>query len=152
VGGEALVRGLHVLQGQGARLAVNQQLHAAAPALHLGDAHDGAHRVQVVGLHLVAVLLLRDGQHAPVARERGFDGLQRPRAPGRDRHGGPGKDDGLPQGEDRQHRLFAHWFVAFPFGRGRLCARRLLEGAKSHLPCHAPIPRIGHSVAPQHRV
>jgi hypothetical protein len=129
VGREPLARRVGELQRQGARLAVNQQLHAPAAPLHLRNAHDGAHGVQVLGIHLVAVLLLGQRQHAPVARERGLDGLQRSRAAGGDGHGGPREDDGLPQGEHRQHRLLAHRCSPFTFGRSGLCARRLLEGA-----------------------
>src|SRR3712207_8313920 len=59
---------VHELQRQRARLAVDEQLHAAAALLHLRNADDGAHAVQVVGLHLVA----RSEEHTSELQSRQY--------------------------------------------------------------------------------
>jgi hypothetical protein len=89
-----------VLERGGALLALQQELHAAQPALDLPDAGDHAGGVEHLGGGLVGVVALRDGEHEPVALERRLDGPQRPRAPGRDRLGDPGEDDRPAQRQD----------------------------------------------------
>ncbi len=122
------------MQGEGTRLPVDQQLHAAGATLHLRDLHDGAHRVQVVGLHLVTVLALRDGEHAALAREGGLDCLQSPRTARRDRHGGPGEDHRLPEREDGKCQTIGHMTIILAF------EVRVKHGRKvyKHFPCQSP--------------
>jgi len=118
-GGEALGGALHVLQRHRAVLAVDQELNAPAPALHLRDAHHRAHGEQVVLLHLVTVFLLGHGQHPAVARVH---------HPGLESH----------PDHARARELFAHFgaMVSFEAKGGAAAAERMFS--RLTLPLHAP--------------
>jgi hypothetical protein len=106
-GGEIVVR-RRVLERGGALLALQQELHAAEPALDLADAGDDAHRVEDLGRRLVGVVALRDGEDESVALERRLDRPQRPRTSRRDGRGEPREDDRPPQRKDGQGLSLSH--------------------------------------------
>ena len=89
-GGEVAL-GLVYWSAWRARLALEQQLHAAEPALDLPDPGDDAHRVEDVGRRLVGVVALRDGEDQTIGLRGGLDGAQGPRPPRGDRDREPGK-------------------------------------------------------------
>ena len=63
---------------------------------------------RISGARLVGVVALGDREHEPVALERGLDGPQRARAPGRDRGRETREDDRPPQGQNWQCLALRH--------------------------------------------
>ena len=97
-----------VLERGGALLPLEEELHPAQAPLHLPDAGDHAHRVEDVGVGLLGVVALGDGEDETVALEGGFDGTQGPRPTRRDGGGEAGEDHGAPEREDREGLARAH--------------------------------------------
>jgi hypothetical protein len=99
-------------------------------------------RVQVVDLHLVAVLPLRDREHSPVARERRLDRLPASRAARRDRHRDAGKTT-----VSRSGSTGSVWFslirYAFSWGRLRGDPQPSAGRRGAHFPCQLSVPRTG---------
>ncbi len=90
-----------VLKRRGPLLALQQQLHAAEPALDLPDPRDDAHRVENVWRGLVGVVALRDREDESLVLERGFDRAQRPRPAGRNGRGEARENHRPAQWQDR---------------------------------------------------
>ena len=107
--GDVVAVALLIAQRHAAPFAVQHELHAGEAALHLPEPGDGADAVEPVGAHVVDVLALRDREHQRLRRAQGrLDGAQGAGAPGADRQGDPGKEHGVPQGQDRNHQLVGH--------------------------------------------
>ena len=85
-----------IVQGRGANLTLEQELHAAQSPLHLADPANHPHRVELFGGRLVHVLALRHREDQVVSLERRLDRPQRPRTPDSDRHRNAGEDDRSP--------------------------------------------------------
>ena len=96
------------LEGGGACLALQQQLHAAEAALDLTDPGDDAGGIEHVSGRLVGVVALRDGKDEAVAFERRLDGPQGPGSPSGDRGGEAGENDLPAKGQDGQGLSFGH--------------------------------------------
>ena len=100
---------LGVLQRGSALLAVQDQLHAAQPALHLPDPRDRAHAVQQGRGHRVDIFALGDGKDQPgLGLERGLDGPQGGGPARADRGGHAGKQHHVPQRQDREGKPLRH--------------------------------------------
>jgi len=100
--------GRRVLERRGPLLPLQQQLHAAEPALDLPDPRDHAHRVEDVRRRLIGIVPLSDGEHEPVTLQRRFDRAQRSRPAGRDRRGEARKDHGSAKRKDRKCLALSH--------------------------------------------
>ena len=118
-----------VLQGRGALLPREQELHAAQAALDLPDAGDHAGGVEVLRAGLVGVVALGDGEDGALVLERRLDRAQCPGAAGRDRLGDAGEDDRPAQRQDGEslavrHAVWDRMLGASGRGRRRAGARR----------------------------
>ena len=89
-------------------LALQEQLHAAQPALNLPDAGNHAGGKEDVGRWLFGVVALSNGKHESITLEGGLD---RPECAGttrRDRGGNSGEHDGPAQRQDGKCLALAH--------------------------------------------
>ena len=121
--GAEVAFGRVVLQGGGALLALEQQLHAAQAALDLADARNDAHRVEDVRRRLVGIVALGHGEHEALAFQRGLDGAKRSRTPCRNWRSQPRENDSSPQGENWQSLAVA-MMISKKGGTVELCRSR----------------------------
>src|SRR6202035_3169246 len=95
--------------GDGAVLALQQELHPGEAALHLADAGYGADGVEVLRADLFFVVALRHREdHAVGGRQRGLDGPEGPRTAGVDRRGDAREEDEVLQGKDGKAQALRH--------------------------------------------
>ena len=87
-------------QRAGTRLPLDENLDPAPHTVGLNYPHDRASRVEHLGVGVVLVAVLRDGEEAPVSVQRFLHGLDRAGPASRNRHGHAGVHDRVAQ---RQH-------------------------------------------------
>ena len=96
------------VHGDATALAMQQQLHAGEPALHLTDAGDGPDGEETVRAHRFDILPLGDGEDQPIrSGERGLDGAQRSWTPRADWRGGTRKEYHLTEGQDGEYETLS---------------------------------------------
>jgi hypothetical protein len=145
VRGEPLLRRALVVERLRARLALDQELHAAGPLLHLRDADDGPHRVQVLRVHLVRFSFCAT---ASMRRSPASAASTACSVPGRPAEIGtavPGKTTVSRSGRTGSI-VFSLIHLPFASGCGGRSARRLLSHPGRIFPAMHRIPRGGVDV------